>query len=206
MNFLLQAANTAADVAPAATDTASGGPAWLTALVGIIGSLVTLFLLPWLRQKANAARAEAESNKSTAINTQITTKDILMDQAKAIALDMAASIAEKRFPALQAKVASGQLKLDAKSIKEELYAWGKALKAEIIEHFDAQGINIVTALGDKYLDHVIEWAANKVSPFPGKDTATALLTEWNGKAIEWLATKGVAWVKSRVETENTSGT
>jgi len=208
LNFLLQASNTAAnvatDAAPVVTDTQSG-PAWLTALVGVIATVVTVFLVPWLRQKANAARAEAESYKADSINTQISTKDMLADQAKQIGYSMAASLAEKRFPALAAKVASGELKMDGPSIKKELYSWGAALKAQIIEHFDGQGINIVTALGDKYLDQLVEWAANKVSPFPGKDTAKALLTEWDGKAIEWLATKGVDWVKKRTETENASG-
>jgi len=205
LNFLLQASNTATEVATVATDTASEAPTWLTALMAVIGSILTLFLVPWLRQKANAARAEAESHKADSINTQVSTKDMLVEQAKIAAMDLAASLAEKRFPALQAKLAAGTLKADIPTLKAELYGWGAVLKEEIIEHFDGQGINIVTALGDKYVDKLVVWAADKVSPFPGKDTVTALITEWDGKAIEWLATKGVDWVKNRVKAENING-
>lgn len=202
LNFLLQASNEAAVEVVADALPAAGTPQWTTILAGIIGTLITIFLLPWLRQKANAARAEAAKNQSEAIDTQIDTKRVLTDQAKAFALDTAASIAEKRFPALQAKVAAGELKLDGATLKAELYSWGATLKAKIVEHFNDQGIDIVVALGDKYLDELIEWAANKVSPFPGRDTVVALLKDWDGKALEWLATKGVEWVRRKVETEN----
>jgi anti-sigma28 factor (negative regulator of flagellin synthesis) len=200
-SFLLQAATNAP--ADAATSGA-GTPVWLTGLIAVIGSIVTIFLVPWLRQKANAARAEAEKLKSESIGKQLDNKSLLIEQAKAFALDTAASIAEKRFPALQAKITAGELKLDAAMLKDELRSWGAVLKDKIIGHFDDQGINVITGVGDKYLDELVEWAANKVSPFPGKDTVKALLTEWDGKALEFLANKGVDWVKSRVETENAS--
>lgn len=198
-SFLLQASNAAAEAAPA---TDSGQAGWVTIVTAVVMGLITVFLLPWLRQQANKARAEAEKAKSESTGAQLSNKDLLIAQAKAFALDFAASIAEKRFPALAQKIKDGALKANVDTLKEELRSWGAVLKDKIIEHFKEQGVDIVVALGDKYLDDLIEWAANKVSPFPGKDTAKALLTEWDGKALEFLATKGVEWVKNRVTNEN----
>ena len=104
----------------------------------------------------------------------------------------AAAIAEKRFPQLAETIKSKGLNAD--EIKKELRMWGGDLKQEAQVYFDNQGIDLVKAVGDDALDSFIERAANKVSPFPGLDTAKELL---KNKVSDFLIDKGVDWVKSR---------
>lgn len=205
LNILLQANEAGAEITEAAEKAAeSSGGGWVGTVMVIIGSLITIFLLPYLRQKANAAREEARIAAAEANGKELNNIDYLKAAAKSFAFDTAASMAEKNFPQLAQKIKDGGFSGDDKvgKVKEELYSWGRTLKDKTIEHFADQGIDIVAALGDKYLDQLIELVANKVSPFPGKDTAKALLIEHDGKAIEWLLTKGVDWVRSKTEKEN----
>lgn len=179
-------------------------PAWLEAAVMVLGVIITTFLVPWLRRKTEAAKAEAAERRAGATKHELESKQDLTDMLKLYALEAAADIAERRFPILAQKIVNKELQ-DAAAIKAELYGWGKDLKQRIVDHFDLQGVNIVKALGSRYVEEIVEWAANKVSPFPGQETAKALLGQWGGKAAEWLLNRGVVWVRSRSEHELESG-
>lgn len=203
------AANTA-DIAPTNTpDVPKTGIGWLDTLlmvlVPLIMAVVSMFLIPFLKQKAAAAAEEAARIRSEKTGQDLTNKETLLAMLKAFLLDGATRIAERRFPELAKKVLSGKLPKEEGSIKAELHAWGKELKDAAIEHFKGLGVDIVAAVGDKYLDQLIELVANKVSPFPGKETTVALLKEWDGKAIQFLLDKGVDWVRGKFESDvNTS--
>lgn len=204
LNILLQANEAAPEVADAAEKASESGGGWVGIVVTIIGSIITIFLIPFLRQKANAAREDARNASAEANRQELDNIETLKAQAKSFAYDAALSLAEKNFPQLAQRIKDGEFSGDDKvtKIKEEMYSWGRTLRDEIIEHFDDQGIDIVAALGDKYLDKLVELVANKVSPFPGKETAKAMLIEYDGKAIEWLLEKGVDWVRSKVQKDN----
>ena len=57
---------------------------------------------------------------------------------------------------------------------------------------------VLAAVGDEFLDKLIERAANEVSPFPGKETAVALLTD---NITDLLIEKGVDYVRAKYLSE-----
>ena len=72
------------------------------------------------------------------------------------------------------------------AIKQELKIWGTELKNDALDYFQKQGLDLIAILGDAYLDKLIRWAADRVSPFPGKETAAALLEdELSNRLIKW---------------------
>lgn len=165
---------------------------WVQVVVAALGALVTYFLVPFLRQKAGAAKAERDKLEAQTVGTNITSRGILVKRLQEFLYGSAAAIAEKRFPLLAEMVLTKSLSKD--EIKKELRMWGGTLKQEAQVYFDNQGIDLVKAVGDDALDNLIERAANKVSPFPGRDTAKELL---KSKVSNFIINKGVEWVKSR---------
>jgi hypothetical protein len=160
-------------------------PLWLQILIGVIGLVLSRYLIPWL--KAHAAAATVSANADA-----IDARGRLAERLKAYLWGQAAAIAEKQFPQLAADIAAGKFK-DPASIKAELRSWGEELKAAAVTYFRNQGIDLVATYGEQALDDLIERAANAASPFPGKDTAVALLEK---DVAPLLIAKGVEWMKS----------
>lgn len=179
--------------APAAASGDGDLPAWFQMLMGVLSLLITALLLPYLKRKAEAAKAEAEKLQAEAGTAAQTTRDILLKRLEAIALGAAARIAEKEFPKLALMVKNGELQ-DKAAVKKIMYAWGASLRDEVIAYFRQEGIDIIAAVGDDYLDHLIEKVANKVSPFPGRETAVHML---QANVSDWLIAHGVEYVKNR---------
>jgi hypothetical protein len=179
------------DIVPTASAAPASGPWWAS----LVTTIVTLVLLPFLKQyltaHADAADAQAKLHEIDASKSLIEQKGIIMDRLKAYLWGSAAAIAEKRFPDLARLVIAGHL--DADAIKTELRHWGADLKAEAIFYFKGQGIDLVQTFGVVALDGLIERAANAVSPFPGKDTAEALLKDG---IAPLLIDKGVEYMKA----------
>ena len=198
-----ETAASAAEVAPAeaapavdtvSTEKAEGGiPSWLQYLLALLSTAVTAFLVPFLKRKAQAAKAEAERQSAATTESNINARGILMSRLKQFLYGTASAVAEKKFPELAAKVKSGQLKSSA-DIKTELRSWGGTLRSDAMAYFGNQGIDVIAAVGDDFLDKLIERAANKVSPFPGLPTAKTLLQE---NVSDWLIEHGVHWVRQK---------
>jgi type II secretory pathway pseudopilin PulG len=162
------------------------GPFWLQVVVAVIGGLVTTFLIPYLRSKKKAAEAEAANQDLNAMGE-------LVQQVKVLLIEEAGVIAEQRFPKIAMDVVKGEIKGPA-AIKAELKVWGEDLRDRAKRYFSERGIDVVGAIGDEYLDRLIRWAADQVSPFPGKATAVTLFEkEWSNKLVKY----GVEWVKER---------
>lgn len=186
--MIAQAAEAAAEVAPQST-----GQMIIGGVVMILVMIITKFLVPFLKAKEKAAHAEAEKNMAEAGSADVASRGVLVNRLQEFLWGNAAAIAEKRFPVLAMDIVAGKFKsLDA--VKAELKLWGIQLKQSAKEYFSNQGIDIVAAIGDKFLDSLIERAANAVSPFPGKETAKELLTE---KVSNMLIDKGVDFVRAR---------
>lgn len=161
-----------------------GQPLWAQISYVVLMALVTMFLVPYLKRLAEKARADADASGQSA-------KDTLLNRLKQLALDQAAVIAERRFPDIAAKLL--KKKMSAEEVKAELRTWGQELKVSLVDYFKREGIDLVEVLGDKMLDDVIRWAADKTSPFPGKDTAVTLLVDdWSNKLVKF----GVDWVRN----------
>jgi hypothetical protein len=191
-------------LAAAAGETASTGgglPTWFEMFMAVLSLLITALLLPYLKRKAEAAKAEAEKMQAEAGSAAQNTRDILLKRLEAIALGAAARIAEKEFPKLALMVKNGELQ-DKAAVKAIMYKWGAALRDEVIAYFRQEGIDIIAAVGDDYLDHLIEKVANKVSPFPGRETAVHML---QANVSDWLIAHGVAYVKARYDKSDEDG-
>ncbi len=181
-----------AEAAPA--EKAEGAiPSWLQYLLALLSTAVTAFLVPFLKRKAQAAKAETDRQSAAATESNINARGILMGRLKQFLYGTASAVAEKKFPELAAKVKSGQLK-SASDIKTELRSWGGTLRSDAMAYFGNQGVDVLAAVGDDFLDKLIERAANKVSPFPGKDTAKAMLQD---NVSDWLIEHGVDFVRNK---------
>ena len=181
-----------AQAAPVVAPAAEGGSTMDTiikAVMGLAMTAITMFLLPFLKRKSAAAAAEA-------VKSNVEGRGVLADRAKAFLFGEAGRIAEKEFPKLAGDILAGKFKGDGKwsAVKDVMKSWGVILKKDAIDYFGNQGIDLVAALGDKFLDKLIMRAADAVSPFPGKETAVELLT---GTASDMLFKKGVEWTRAK---------
>lgn len=187
----------AADSAPlvaATTPIPADAPWWASIVYLLLTTIVTMFLVPFLKQKATAAKSEADATKIDASKSLIEQRGILADRLKSYLWGSAAAIAEDRFPKLAMRILKGEFK-DASSIKTELGSWGIELRQQAIVYFQVQGIDLIKEFGVSALDDLIERAANAVSPFPGKDTAVTLL-ETN--VAPTIISHGTTWVQAQI--------
>ena len=166
------------------------GPWWVQMLYVAIAAIMSVIASPYLLRKAEEAKARAA-------DATLAARQRLGAMVQEYFLREAANIAEREFPKLaQFVIDHGTTndKYGIGALKDKLRAWGEDLKQRAIKHFAEQNVDIVVALGDKALDEMIESAANKVSPFPGADTAKTLLQD---NVTNWLVEKGVAYAKDK---------
>lgn len=161
----------------------------------VLGVAVTAFLIPWIRAVGAAKTAEADASGKQGKVSDEEAKTILSERVKRMAVGLAELFADHKFPVLAAKIAAGKLN-DAVAIKAEMYTWGNDLKSALVDQLNAQGIDTFAALGEQYIDAVVERAAAAVSPFPGKDTAIALLKGGAAAIIQ----HGVSYVRTMNKT------
>ena len=194
--FLLAAA------APEAVPISSDLPSWTQMLVTVLSLVITAFVLPYLKQKAAAAKAEAENNSTAAACNLQSARSMLIERLNHVALEGALAIGEREFPKLAREIATGKIKTQ-KQVKDVLYSWGKNLRDHIIDSFRKEGLDIIAAVGDDYLDKLIEKVANKVSPFPGRETAVHML---QANVSDWLIAQGVNYVRGKYMNADKFGT
>ncbi len=185
--ILAQAAEAATEGAPQST-----GQMIVGVVVMMLGMIITKFLVPFLKAKEKAAHAEAEKNMAEAGSADVASRGVLVNRLQEFLWGNAAAIAEKRFPLLAVAIIGGQFN-SVNAVKAELKSWSAQLKTSAKEYFANQGIDIVAAVGDKFLDSLIERAANAVSPFPGKETAKTLLQD---RVSNMVIDKGVDYVRN----------
>lgn len=167
-------------------------PAWIEILVAALSTLVVTFLVPFLRRKSQAAKAEREAHEASAANATISARGLLVTRLQEFLYGNAAAIAEKRFPALAANILKKNM--SRQEVKTELRKWGHMLKEDAYIYFDHQGIDLVKSVGSEWVEKLIERAANKVSPFPGRETAKELM---KSHVSDWIVDKGVEFVKAK---------
>lgn len=148
---------------------------WKSLLVYIALALIMRYVLPFLKQQAEAAAA-----KSQAANLDKTTK--LLSHMQNFLYVVASTIVEREFPTLAQDVVNGKIK-SPDDAKQVLHGWGDDLKTEVIDYFQHQGIDLVGSLGEPTIERMVEDAANRVSPFPGKETSKALFEENNALKV-----------------------
>jgi len=167
----------------------------INAVLGAIGFILVTYIVPIL----NTYRKSVEEKLKT---ENLDNKDkIKLSLTNYLSME-AQNIVERGYPKIAEKIRSGEISgLD--DIKKELYAYGIGLKNKAIKHFTGEGIDLVAEVGDDYIDKAIEYVVNKVSPFPGRDTAKELLT---GKVTDMLINFGVEYVRKQYIKKDEKGT
>lgn len=166
-------------------------PLWAQILVALLSTLVTAFVLPWLRHMADAAKARAAQSRIDTSKSLLEQKQLLIARLKSYLLGSASAFADEKFPRLCEKIQAGQLK-SSSEVKAELYRWGDELRDQAVDYFRNQGVDIIAAIGEQGLDMLITRAANAVSPFPGKEASVELLKD---KVVPMLMAQGVSWAR-----------
>jgi hypothetical protein len=141
----------------------------LIGLFGLVSTLATAMLVPYLRAKAAASNALAD-------DASMSTRQKLVERLKGYIWGQAAAFVERDFPVIAKKIVAGELRT-ADQIKGVLKTLGVELKNDAIAYFKTQGVDLLEEFGEKFLDDLIRRAADAVSPFPGKETAVALLSD-----------------------------
>lgn len=168
-------------------------------VTGIIQTVLVLVIVPfvtkYLKDAAAARRAELEKS-------ELSKKDEILEHLKIYALDRAGDYAEKDILTLSRMITTKEISR-SEQVKSYLRDLGRRLKEDIIVFAkDVYGTDVIVEYGEKYVNDLVEWAANAVSPFPGKDTAQALLS---GGAQRLLET-GVERLDRYIEGRSSSDT
>lgn len=185
---VLVAATDQADVAEVAADVPVTEPAgWVTILLAVLGTIVVPYITNYLKKASDAKKVELEVSG-------LDKKEKIKISLQAFAFERAEAYVEKDFLVLAKMIAMGEIK-DMDKVKDYLKGLGSRLRDDLIvyakEQFD---VDIIADYGSKVVDGWIESVANRVSPFPGKDTAEALLKGGAQKLID----NGVKRVQSMV--------
>ena len=75
-------------------------PGWLQIAITGVGLAISMFLLPFLKRKTEAAKAEAKRQSAQATEHDINSRGILVSRLKSFLWGTAESLAEKKFPEL----------------------------------------------------------------------------------------------------------
>jgi hypothetical protein len=193
--FLLPAVASAAEATNALPE---GSPMWAQLVYVIVTALVGMLAVPYLARKAQAAKQEAETLRAQGLSSGVHARHLLVVDLKHFLIDYCSTLLEEKLPILLPRILSEKMSSD--SIKTILREWGADAKQAAVRYFDAQGLSIVALIGDHYLDQAVRWAADRVSPFPGKETAVQLAQD---EYTNWLIDKGVDYVRSQWATGGT---
>lgn len=167
-------------------------PWWAQLVVTVLCVFVMPYLLKFLRAKTEESKKGAELAVIDANRSLIEQRGAIAERLKSYLWGTAAAIAEREFPKLCAAIIAGKL-TDPRDIKAQLRMWGDELRIQAVEYFRTQGIDLLQTFGAQAIDDLIERAANAVSPFPGRDTALALLRD---NAAPLLVERGVEWMRN----------
>lgn len=191
MFYFLSAAPDAAKTASEGVQSLSipGAPEWLNWILVVAVPIVTFFLAKWLHGKSKETKAMlADKKLSGKAHLELKLRDFVLERAAVFVERDIMNIAQE----LIGKPKEGQIH----ATKQKLKKLGEQLATEAKEYFKAHDVDIIKELGEAKIHQLIEWAANQVSPFPGKPTAKTMV---EGGA-ELLLNNGVDWVKRHVTT------
>jgi flagellar basal body-associated protein FliL len=142
-------------------------PMWAQIVMLVLTALVVPFLTQYLRKKSQ------ESEAAAAVSNQ-DYKQRIVERAKAFIFRVAEQFTNKELMDIAQAVVAGKLKTK-EEIQERLRGLGVMLKAQAIDYFKSQDIDLVAEFGEAQLDSWIRTAADKLNPFIGQSTSEALL-------------------------------
>lgn len=149
-------------------ESASEPVGWVSIVITALAAVVVPFITNYLNKAAEAKKAELDCSN-------LNKKQRIAMAVQAHAYDRAAAFVERDFLVLAKMITTGEIK-DKDKVKDYLRNLGNILRDDLIVFAKEQfGVDILTEYGTKLVNGWIESAANRVSPFPGKDTAESLL-------------------------------
>ncbi len=172
--FLLPTLSAVDAVVPAVAD----APWYVQTLYTVISLLVVTFIpmiVAWLHSHTQQIK--------------VNTSGDLAEQVKEEALVIASNLTEKTLTNLAAKIAANPGQFSTDTVKAMLKDIGATALADLKASFKDRGIDIVAKLGEDYLNKAIRYAADKTSPFPGKETAVELVSGGADKLLEFGVAK-----------------
>jgi hypothetical protein len=163
---------------------------WVKIVGGLLGTLITLFILPLLKNKAAEVQARATEAKFDASKSLLEQKSYLINERLMPFLwNTAAYLTEVRLPQWIDRIA----RRDLDGIWKDLVV---ELKDLAIKKFASEGLDIIAAIGEEALTGLIKRAILEKLPIPnGLREPAAFLAD---RVLPLLTTKGVAWVRDRV--------
>ena len=161
------------------------------AAMALLATIITSVWIPAIRRWARKNRAEEEASNANRRLSEQQTLALLSQRVKVTILNLAELTADREFPKLAQSIHDQKIR-SAWEVKEVLHSWAHLVRQSIYAQYAAQDVNLSHTLGDFWVHDAIDRAAVEVSPFPGKDTAVALLS---GGAEEILK-YGVDYVRN----------
>ena len=178
------------------------GPLWAQIVYVVLTALVAMFLIPYLRAKQTEALAVQANHEVDAQIVEFSATSRIMGDVKVFLIERALNIVEREFPKIAKRVLAGELKT-AGEIKITLRSFGTTLKTDAINYFkNHRGVDLISLVGNEQLDRLIECVANKVSPFPGKESAVEFL---KSHVSNWIIEKGVSMVAKKYAYDTPDG-
>lgn len=177
-----------AEEAPAVIPSSApeGAPEWVAWIWPILFAVVIPYLVGFLREKKDAANAEAEKIQLDASKSLMEQKNLLIDKRVIPYLwSTAQHIAERDLPKILADAMDGDGKFDWKGHAKSM---GAELLESVKDKFAQEGIDIVKVLGEKYLGQLIDRAIKKAIPWlpDGIESTVANVAEGRGAQLAGL--------------------
>jgi hypothetical protein len=153
--------------APVAVTSPDALAGWQGIVMLVLTTIIVPFVAQYLRTKSR------ESEAAAAVSGQ-DYKTKVVERVKGYIFRVAEQFTEKELPAISLAIMTGKLKTK-EEITDRLRGLGIMLKAQAIDYFKSQDIDILAEFGEAQLDSWIRSAADKLNPFIGQSTADALL-------------------------------
>lgn len=165
---------------------------WVAIVLGILGTIWTTILYPWILSQINAQKSAAALNAVDMTKSLLDQRSVIFQHLLVFLEEHALAVTQREFPILAQDILNGTYR-DPSVIKNILASWETDIKNEAVVYFQSGGIDLLSVFGTTALDQLVSAAASRVSPFPGKDVATELLDD---KVVPLLLNYGVNWVRS----------
>lgn len=136
-------------------------------LVALIGTLLTVFLIPWLRAKAFEAKARAKESTANFGSKLLST----LQYATA---EYVANTMERDYPKIALLIKS-DFEITSEDVKKKLHELGDDVFRNLILTFARQGIDLLSEVGENHIREIIRRQVDKDSPFQKRESATAFM-------------------------------
>lgn len=139
----------------------------LEIVLSVLGIVITLYVLPWLKAKRDELQTRSASLKQDIRST-------LFNNLAVTTLDFVRNTMEKEYPRIARRIKE-EPEVFVDTVKEELYGLGSKVYNELIVSYKDQGIDILEEFGHSRIAELIRRAVDVDSPFQKRETAASFM-------------------------------